>query len=61
MVTRWSGVLRKCAIPFAVTHSVDDDGIEQQDQLEIWVEKEDSKKARAAIIEAERGNGTGHQ
>jgi len=55
LVTRWSLVLRKAAIPFALTQSVKNGSL-LPDQLEIWVEEDDVEKARAAIIAAENGD-----
>jgi hypothetical protein len=56
MVTRWSGVLRKAGIQYAVTQSVNDQGVGHQTDLEIWVEHDDAAKARAVLIKAERGD-----
>jgi hypothetical protein len=56
VVTRWSGVLRKAGIQYAVTQSVNNKGVGHRTDLEIWVEDDDAKKARAVLIKAEQGD-----
>jgi hypothetical protein len=53
VVARWSGVLRKAMIEFAVTHSLDEEGVGQPGHLEIWVEDDETDTARSALIESD--------
>jgi hypothetical protein len=55
VVARWSGLLRKSGIQFAVTQSLDEEGIRQRSHSEIWVEEEDVEKARDVLINSGKG------
>jgi hypothetical protein len=56
VVARWSGLLRKSGIQFAVTQSLDEESVSQPSHSEIWVEEEDTDKARAVLINSGKGD-----
>jgi hypothetical protein len=56
VVARWCGSLRKATIQFAVAQSLDEAGVRQPNHLEIWVEDDDSEKARAVLIHSGKGD-----
>ena len=55
VVARWSGLLRKSGIQYAVTQSLDEEGVRQPSHSEIWVEEEDVEKARDVLINSGKG------
>lgn len=48
-VKRWTGLLRKASIQFAVIQCGCDDGSTPFDHSEVWVERADVDKARSAL------------
>jgi hypothetical protein len=45
----WSRILRRIPIPYAIAHRHYDDLSAPMDHAEIWVERDDADRARAAI------------
>jgi hypothetical protein len=55
LVTRWSTVLRKAGIQFAVARPDEVDDDTSPGYLELWVERDDVEEAKSTIIHAEKG------
>lgn len=55
LVTRWSTVLRRAGIQFAVARPDDSDNGDLPGYLELWVERADVEDAKSTIITAENG------